>query len=304
MLKYLVSSLMVLITVPALSAVKSPKTPKELQEVTVMITDDSGSSGGSGVIFRSGSSQSYVLTNSHVCEGLDETGGVVATSKGKYPVEQFKRSKVHDICLIRVIADLGVSTKLAGRRPGFGEEIRVSGHPNLLPSMTTVGYSSSDLEITLLVGMEKCSEEDFTRTPGACVFFGGFPVIKNFTAMSSSAMIAPGNSGSGVFNTKGEIVGLAFAGVGRGVSHGLIVPLEHLKRFVSHEHLRLSWVSANKARRVGASSQKTRVVNNYERMDVTAMNKVVFPAIKNNQVERTIEKLDLCRKGVETCVLK
>lgn len=302
MLKYLIISLLTLPTV-TFASVKVPKTPLSLSEVTVMISDKSKKSGGSGVIFRSGESSSLILTNSHVCEGF-ERGGVVTASTGEYAIERFKRSKEHDICMVQVIANLGVSTRLADKSPSFGDEIRISGHPNLLPVMTTVGHSSKNLEITMLVGQEKCSDEEVESNPFLCIFFGGMPVIKNYTAMSSSVMIAPGNSGSGVFNSRGEIVGLAFAGVGRGISHGLIVPLDHIRRFTSVEYPKLKWTEANSSRRWSDSSKKNTTMTSTFRLTKENINLVTFPAIKNTKTEHLVEKIDLCRKGVENCQLK
>ena len=247
---------LLLISTLAQAEVKRPTNPLDLQSVTVMISDKAKESGGSGVIFRSGENNSLVLTNSHVCDGM-ETGGLVTTSVGEYPIERFKRSKVHDICLVQVVGNLKHQTVLAQEAPKFGSKLRISGHPFLLPAMVTEGHSSKNLEITLITGVEKCTQEEMEESPMFCFWFGGMPIIKSYNSMATSIMIAPGNSGSGVFDDNGRLVGLAFAGIGRGVSHGFVVPVEYLKLFVSEEINKLKWIEANGSTRLFDVSKKT-----------------------------------------------
>lgn len=299
MLKYFFS--IILFTSVTSAEVQKPKTPTDLQSVTVMITDPGKNGGGTGVIFRSGVTQSIVLTNSHVCDGL-ETGGLVTTSTGEYPIEQFKRSKVHDICLVQVIADLKYQTILAEKPAAFGEKLRVSGHPYLLPAVTTEGFSSKNLDVTLLVGVEKCTEKEFEEHPFLCGWFGGMPILKTYNAQNTSLMIAPGNSGSGVFNERGQLVGLVFAGVGRGLSPGLIVPGQYINLFIKEEIKNLKWISANATQRLYNETRVNRFKDGY-RINKNNIKNIAFPAIRNVRFERMTEKIESCRKGTEPCSL-
>lgn len=301
----ILATLVLLLALPSLASVKTPKTEKELREVTVMVTNKSKNSGGSGVIYKSTSRASYVLTNAHVCEVLEE-GGVVSTYNKEYQVEQYKKSKVHDICLVKIIDDLKVSTKLAKSSPEFGEEIKISGHPHLIPTTITKGHLSGSMEITLFAGVEKCDEKDIKDNGFLCWWFDGMPVIKDYATKTSSALIAPGNSGSAVFNSSGEIVGLAFAGNGRGLSHSFIVPLEYIKLFLKN-HSKIKWEEANGSIKYSElRSKRNTSVNtksNHTILIFTPENlqKLYFPAIKDAFMESLAEKLDSCKKGLGKC---
>lgn len=279
-----------------------PTSAKELKSVTVKITNKKKSSGGSGVIYKSTERSSYILTNSHVCNVL-EKGGLVITEQNEHNVEQYKQSKVHDICVVRVIGNLGVNTVMAASSPDFGDEAIISGHPFLLPTAITKGHISKHIDIKLLIGTEKCTEREQEDMGFLCFWFGGMPLIKTFTATTSTALISPGNSGSGVFNSEGEIIGLAFAGIGRGISQAFIVPLSHLKAFL-RESKTLKWTEANSAVRYSKYVSGSSVISiNSRSLKLTLKNldDLYFPAIKDSKIQSLSEKLRLCKKGMGEC---
>lgn len=111
----------------------------DLREVSVQIRGNGG--GGSGVIYRSYSHASFVLTNAHVC-GIGKGGALyVHTNEGqKYIVDSYKMSNIHDVCVIKVLSDLQHNTKLASSEASVGETITISGHPFLFPTMVSEGY--------------------------------------------------------------------------------------------------------------------------------------------------------------------
>lgn len=74
------------------NATTSQSTAKSLNDVTVMLTNKEKTSGGSGVIYSSSSKGSLILTNAHVCKGL-QNGGLATTNTGSYLVERYKLSK-------------------------------------------------------------------------------------------------------------------------------------------------------------------------------------------------------------------
>lgn len=266
-----------------------------LNNATVMVSNKEKSSGGSGVIYMSTNQGSYILTNSHVCGVLEATGGLVSTNKGDYVVERYVRSKIHDICAIEILKNLGVNTSIA-ENVSYGDKIHISGHPFLLPNTITDGYLSNSLEITLLIDVKECTDKEQEENTLMCLTFGGMPIIKNYTAQATSSMIAPGNSGSGVYNDKGEIVGLAFAGIGRGISHGLIVPLEYLRLFLSKEVRTLQWVESNAAKRGSEfmKSQQESVTTNIP--SNKELGQISFPAIKSEKFETAFDGLDSWNK--------
>lgn len=212
---------------------------KELADKTVMITNGSG--GGSGVILKSTQRGSLILTNRHICEGVSE-GGTVQSNKVKAAVVAMKPSKVHDLCLIRVGQDMGVNTKVADRAGKNLETSIVSGHPQLLPNIINTGHFAGYMDVEMMVGILDCdgdetSEEDILT----CAIFGKKALMQKFETQVISNIIAPGNSGSAVFNSKGEVVNLVFAGYGRTLSYGITVPNSYIQDFLKDELKTLEW---------------------------------------------------------------
>lgn len=289
------------------SKVNKPTEVVDFINTTVMITNKEQTSGGTGVIYTSSTATSQILTNAHICRLLSINGGVVQTKNSKYTVEKYKISKVHDMCLIEVVANLGVQVKIAEGNLNFGDKLIISGHPYLLPTTVTEGHLSGTEEIQLLVDVQKCTAEEVQKDPFLCFWFDGMPLIQSFQSNTTSVMIAPGNSGSGVFNSKGELVGLAFAGIGRGISHGFVVPLEYIKTFLNEETKSLEWKTLSGAKKFvelesESESNKTVLHKKLTLPSRENIEKLYYPEIKDSSIDTLVEKLDLCRKGLERCV--
>jgi S1-C subfamily serine protease len=217
-----------------------PTSNHEYSLTSVMITKFNGKSGGTGVILSSKKGESKVLTNAHVCELLS-SGGFVTTDKTKGVVKYFQISEMHDLCLITTNNNFHVNTKLSDEEPEVYDEAIVSGHPHLLPNIITRGHFSQKEFINVLVGFKPCTELDAMNenTAEYCLQIGNIPIIRQFEAQVISATIMPGSSGSAVFNTKGEIAGLVFAGSGD-FGYGFIVPYEYIDSFVNLEVFSIS----------------------------------------------------------------
>lgn len=200
---------------------------------SVMVTLPNGRSGGSGVILKSSSSSSTVLTNVHVCS-LVQTGGLVKAETGTYPVATYRIYSKSDLCLITVQANLGVEVSLAPSAPPLYSSALVAGHPALLPTAMTTGHFSGRMPIDIMVDQEPCDGTEQGQDILMCAFMGGKPVLRTFDAQFTTALIMPGSSGSGVFNERGELSGLVFAGSGD-IGFGFIVPFEYLKDFLSNQ---------------------------------------------------------------------
>lgn len=305
MIKFLLGVL--LFTSQAFGVDLYPSSPKELKAATVKVTNSEGYSGGTGVIFRSHSDASYILTNSHVCEVLTKGGGKIVTSKGSYRVEKYKQAKNHDLCLVVVVANLRINTHLASQGLSFGDYVQIAGHPYLNPITISPGSYSGTKNIELLVGMEACTPEEMSNPDLEllCHWFGGIPIIKTFESGMTSALIAPGNSGSAVFNGNGKIVGLAFAGTGRGLSHSFIVPLAHIKTFL-REVRTIPYVEANGPYRylpVESEKSTTNTISatSSAKYDLTKLFNASFPAVKSDNIERLYIKVNQCRLGSSQC---
>lgn len=223
------------------AGVNHPKTVAELKETSVRIMNLEMTSGGTGSIFRSFSNASHILTNKHVCR-LIEPGGIVDYKGKQYLITHYKKFLDHDLCLVRIAVNLNVNLEVAEKMAEESSTAIVSGHPNLLPHIVTVGHLTERMIIQLMVGIKPCTEEDVQQQPLVCMFMGGMPVIKSLESRVISNLIKPGSSGSAVFNRKGELIGVVFAGSSREFSYGFIVPQEHLVSFIKRAHT-IKWVA-------------------------------------------------------------
>lgn len=210
---------------------------RKITDATVMITRLSRG-GGTGVIISNKPNQSVILTNNHVCEAIETGGNVVTNSGAKYLITSYAKSQYHDLCLVYVQVDLGISAKVAKSAPKLYTPASISGHPNLLPTVVTKGHFSGIKQIDVFTGIKKCTPEMLEGASDdikmLCGFFGGIPVIKKYDAMLVTAMIMAGSSGSAVYNDGNEISGLAFAGTD-GLSYAYVVPYEYVSNFLDNE---------------------------------------------------------------------
>jgi len=219
-----------LLAIPSNNSLKTSYEDKA--KSTVAVVNLYGNSGGTGVIIDS-ANMSVVLTNNHVCEVVRHGGYVVLDDNSRYPVVSYRQYNLHDLCLVTVATDLHITASIANRKPALYSEAIVSGHPSLLPTIITTGHFSSKILGTVLVGRKSCTN----ITPEnaiTCLLLGGIPIIKNFEMQVVYATIKPGSSGSAVYNDKGEVAGLVFAGSGD-LGYAMIVPVEYIINFLRNE---------------------------------------------------------------------
>lgn len=216
--------------------------PTDITKNSVMVINKAMNHGGTGVIYQSGQSGSYVLTNKHVCDVLKTAGGVVKTTTGVYQVQAMLESKVSDLCLTFTPANLNQNTLLASEAPKTFSPVKVSGHPALLPTIITTGHFSERQIIQVFIGMQPCTADDASNpdTSLLCAFFGGLPMIKSYESVLVSATIMPGSSGSGVYNANDELSGLVFAG-SRDFAYGWTVPYDQVAAFLRSETQTAQW---------------------------------------------------------------
>lgn len=205
----------------------SPKTTAEFKRTSVRVYNKEMNSGGTGSILRSSKNGSTILTNKHVCR-LIEQGGFVEQNEKSYKVESYKKFVDHDLCLIKTKHNFNINLKVSKTMAKASDTIYVSGHPRLLPHILTKGHLSDNKMIQLIVGVKDGCSYD----PMVCMMFGGDPVLQEFDSQVVSNLIQPGSSGSAVFNSSGEIVGVVFAGSGP-LSFGFIVPQKYILYFMT-----------------------------------------------------------------------
>lgn len=118
---------------------------------------------------------------------------------------------------------------------GKYEHIYVLGRPYLQPNTLTSGYVTGR-EIVRLMSDEPLSncksEKDWPEYEEVFPGIRAQVCITHIDAYETSIVIYPGNSGSPVLNSSGQVVGVAFAGDTR-TNYGSFVPLEHLREFIN-----------------------------------------------------------------------
>lgn len=204
---------------------------------SVMITDKKSQRGGTGIILSSNRKESRILTNRHVCGVLERGGGLVHSFLGISQVVTYIKSDRSDLCLLTVSDNLLTNTKVSEQTLHMYDKVSVSGHPSLLPNVITRGHASAHQIIQVMVGFKPCTEEDVQNVDkfAYCLFMGGLPIIESFEAQLVTATIMPGSSGSGVYNSNNELVGVVFAGQGE-LAYGWIVPYEQVLAFLHTSH--------------------------------------------------------------------
>lgn len=139
---------------------------------------------GSGVIITS---DGYIITNNHVIDGAS-TVTVTTTDGTKYPAEVIGYDSQSDLAVLKVEASglmpavVGDSSKLV-----VGEEVLAIGNPlGSLGGTVTNGIISALARQVTIDGTE-------------------------MTLLQTNAAVNPGNSGGGLFNLSGELVGIVNA---------------------------------------------------------------------------------------------
>ncbi len=219
-----------------------PKSVAEYAKTSVKVISKNKASGGSGVIIRSTKEASYILTNSHVCQIIQQ-GGTIETSGKTYAVFQYKLYAKHDLCIIKVKADLQVTTVLARKDAPLYSGATISGHPSLLPHVVTEGAFSNRMTIEIMTSTKPCDGTESGEEGVMCMFYGMKAVVKKFKSQLVTALIMPGSSGSGVFNERGELTGVVFAG-SQGLSYAFIVPFDYVNDFLQ-SHNKTKWRNVN-----------------------------------------------------------
>jgi len=245
-----------------------------LTSSSVMITDPSLRSGGSGTVLSSTDSRSIILTNRHVCEVI-KNGGVVQTDTASAFVIAYKPSETHDLCLIMTAGSLKAGVSVSSYIPQPYDEATVIGHPHLLPTIITKGHFSGKSVISVMTGTRDCSEEEKTNpeTGLFCAMFGKLPVVRMYEAIAISNLIQPGSSGSPVFDAAGNVSAVVFAG-GGDMSFGYAVPLEYVYNFVNTEAKSLKYTRVNNVINVTAhkeDSDRRSFIENAQRICSTIL---------------------------------
>jgi len=189
--------------------------------VSISVKTAAGGGTGSGSIYRSTSSLSYIITNNHVVEDAATSGTIkVEFADGsEIAATIVGRDRMYDIAVLQVrkgnlppIA-LGDSSKIS-----VGEEVLAIGSPLGLSNTVTQGIISA------------------LNRP---VTAGTLDSTSYVNAIQTDAAINPGNSGGALVDAQGRIIGvnsaiatLTSGGVSGSIGLGFSIPINEAKRVV------------------------------------------------------------------------
>ena len=189
----------------------------------VSIAVETATSGGtgSGWVYKSNGSSSYIVTNNHVIEAAATSGTItVEFSNGdQIDAKIVGRDKAYDVAVLQInrgnlaALNLGDSTKLA-----VGEPVMAVGSPLGLASTVTTGIISA---LNRPVSAGSVGAESFVN------------------AIQTDAAINPGNSGGALVNAQGQIIGvnsaiatLSSGGTSGSIGLGFAIPISEAKRVI------------------------------------------------------------------------
>ena len=176
---------------------------------------------GSGWVYQSSATSSYIITNNHVIDAAATSGTItVEFSNGdQIDAKIIGRDKAYDVAVLQInrgnlaALKLGDSTKLV-----VGEPVMAVGSPLGLASTVTTGIISA---LNRPVSAGSVGAESFVN------------------AIQTDAAINPGNSGGALVNAQGQIIGvnsaiatLSSGGTSGSIGLGFAIPISEAKRVI------------------------------------------------------------------------
>ena len=199
----------------SLADVASAVSPSVVVVTTEQIVTDNYFWGGQQVLSGAGSgviltTNGYIVTNYHVVEGAQQVT-VTLHDDSTYTATVVGSDQQSDIALLKIEAD-GLTPAVLGDSDNVqvGEVVIAVGNP-----MGTLGGTVTD-------GIVSALNRDITVEGN------------QMTLMQTSAAISPGNSGGGLFNTNGELIGIVNAKYSDEDAEGLgfAIPVNTMKTVV------------------------------------------------------------------------
>jgi len=147
-----------------------------------LFAQDTGS--GSGVIITE---DGYIATNHHVVNGIRNIH-VYLQDGSKYAAELIGSDPYADLAIIKIDAE-GLPAAMMGNSSGVsvGETVYAIGNP--------LGVFTSSVSRGIISGLDRTLDIEGV----------------SMTLMQTDAAVNPGNSGGGLFNAKGELIGIVNA---------------------------------------------------------------------------------------------
>ena len=199
----------------SLSDVASAVTPSVVVVTTEQIVTDNYFWGGQQVLSGAGSgviltTDGYIVTNYHVVEGAQQIT-VTLHDDSTYTATVVGSDQQSDIALLKIDA-----TGLTPAVLGDSDSVQVGA------VVIAVGNPMGTLGGTVTDGIVSALNRDITVEGN------------QMTLMQTSAAISPGNSGGGLFNTNGELIGIVNAKYSDEDAEGLgfAIPVNAMKTVV------------------------------------------------------------------------
>ena len=189
--------------------------------VSIAVTSSLGSGTGSGSIYRSNATTSYIITNNHVIETAVTTGTIKVefTNGDQVSATIVGRDPMYDLAVLLVKSGnlptiaIGDSSKVS-----VGDPVLAIGSPLGLASTVTSGIVSA---LNRPVAVGDVGNESFVN------------------AIQTDAAINPGNSGGALVDAQGRIIGvnsaiatLSSGGTSGSIGLGFSIPINEAKRVI------------------------------------------------------------------------
>ena len=189
--------------------------------VSISVTTRTGGGTGSGSIYKTSSSESFIITNNHVIEEAVTSGTIeVELLNGEvYPATIIGRDVAYDIAVIQIKVGNLPAIKLGdSAKVSVGDPVIAIGSPLGLASTVTAGIISA------------------LNRP---VITGSTGLESYVNAIQTDAAINPGNSGGALVDATGKLIGVnsAIATLSSGSASGSIglgfsIPINEAKRVI------------------------------------------------------------------------
>ncbi|MBR5291964.1 MAG: trypsin-like peptidase domain-containing protein [Clostridia bacterium] len=171
-------------------------------------TEEQDTGAGSGVIITT---DGYIVTNNHVVEGLGNIN-VYLQDGTKYPATLIGTDNFSDLAVIKIEAEnLPAATLGNSVNTAVGSTVYAIGNP--------LGVFTSSVSRGIISGLDRTLTIDGV----------------SMTLMQTDAAVNPGNSGGGLFNAEGELIGVVNAKTASVDVEGLgfAIPIDSAKPIIS-----------------------------------------------------------------------
>lgn len=213
--------------------------------------------GGTGFQVEAPSGESYIMTNSHVCEYAlkdADSKNLLLVIRGDHAIKRrvLEIDGKSDLCIIEGWP--GVAGLKLGSEAAVGDIVSAVGHPQLGPTTLTSGEVTAFVPVSIVHHIMKSGDKKmdklFGGTDEPCdqpknevkmqpIYFLGMIylgdakmcMVNETNAVATNVQILPGSSGSPLVDRFGRVVGVVFAADMK-ANWGFAVNFEHLQSFL------------------------------------------------------------------------